>query len=248
MRDAINARLATLSLSDVDFGEFSSGLPEREGVAREGARHGSIGAGVAGPDRLERGQRLCPDVDDRASALLVALRATDGEPPRAVAGTLEVGPGERGRLRTAEQCVTHRPAERQFRAPARRGRGTRRDGGQGRLGERPGLPLCAAGGLPPEPGGGAPDTLAACRVGLAGRAVGGGDRGEGHPEGRGACARRGALGEVLGDGLGPGRHRRVAAAAGPGPPGAPGDLLTAPTLGLRLAAIARPIASFAGRK
>ena len=43
-------------------------LAERlSGLARRG-EDGSIGAGVAGPDRLERGQRLCPDVDDRAPA------------------------------------------------------------------------------------------------------------------------------------------------------------------------------------
>ena len=41
----------------------------------------------------------------------------------------------------------------------------------------------------------------------------------------------GALGEVRGDGLGPGRHRRVAAAASPGLPGAPGDLVAAPGVG-----------------
>ena len=57
------------------------------------------------------------------------------------------------------------------------------------------------------------------------------DRGEGHPEGRGARARRSALGEVLGNGLGPGRQRLVAAPAGPVLPGAPGGLVAAPGVG-----------------
>ena len=149
-------------------------------LARRG-EDGSTWAGAAGTDRLDRVERSGPDVDDRAAALLVALRAADGEPPRAVAGRLDVGPGERGRLRAAEQRVTHRPAERELRAAPRRGRGARRDRGQGRLGERPRLPLRAACGLPPEPGRGAPHTFAAGRVGLAGGAVRCRDRGEGHP-------------------------------------------------------------------
>ena len=182
-----------------------SAFPGPRGEAKTGAP----GPASARTDRLERVQRSGPDVDDRASALLVALRAADGEPPRAVAGRLDVGPGERGRLRAAEQRVTHRPAERELRAAPRRGRGARRDRGQGRLGERPGLPLRAACGLPPEPGHGAPHAFAAGRVGLAGGAVRGRDRGEGHPEGRGARTRRGALGEVLGNGLGPGAGQEV---------------------------------------
>ena len=190
-------------------------LAERLPRLARRSEDGSTWAGAARTDSLERVQRSGPDVDDRAAALLVALRAADGEPPRAVAGRLDVGPGERGRLRAAEQRVPHRPAQREFRAPPRRGRGARRDRGQGRLGERPGLPLRAARGLPPELGHGAPHAFAAGRVGLAGGAVRGRDRGEGHPEGRGAQTRRGALGEVLGNGLGPGRQRRVAAPAGP---------------------------------
>ena len=51
MPDAINARLATLSLSDVDFGEFSSELPKREGVAREGATETGA-SGPASPGRI----------------------------------------------------------------------------------------------------------------------------------------------------------------------------------------------------
>ena len=162
-------------------------LAERLPRLARRSEDGSTWAGVARTDSLERVERSGPDVDDRAAALLVALRAADGEPPRAVAGRVDVGPGERGRLRAAEQRVTHRPAERELRAAPRRGRGARRDRGQGRLGERPGLPLRAARGLPPEPGDGAPDAFAARRVGLAGGAVRCRDRGEGHPEGRGAC-------------------------------------------------------------
>ena len=43
-------------------------------LARRG-EDGSTWAGAARTDRLERSQRSGPDVDDRAAALLVALRA-----------------------------------------------------------------------------------------------------------------------------------------------------------------------------
>ena len=44
MPDAIDARLASLTLSDVDFGEFSPGLPEYEGVPADGVTETTVEA------------------------------------------------------------------------------------------------------------------------------------------------------------------------------------------------------------
>ena len=44
MPDAIDARLASLSLSDVDIGEFSGDSPEYEGIASEGATETTVEA------------------------------------------------------------------------------------------------------------------------------------------------------------------------------------------------------------
>ena len=44
MPDAIDARLASLSLRDVDIGEFSGDSPEYEGIASEGATETTVEA------------------------------------------------------------------------------------------------------------------------------------------------------------------------------------------------------------
>ena len=44
MPDAIDARLASLTLSDIDFGEFSPGLPEYEGVPADGVTETTVEA------------------------------------------------------------------------------------------------------------------------------------------------------------------------------------------------------------
>ena len=75
MPDAIDARLASLTLSDVDFGEFSPGRPDYEGVAAEGVTETTVTA-----EALQRRTDVGidpPDADEAAEGHQVALEGVD---------------------------------------------------------------------------------------------------------------------------------------------------------------------------
>ena len=71
MPDALDARLASLSLTDVDFGEFSPRLDEYEGAAGEGVTKTTVTA-----EAVQRGAAVAidpPDADEQADGHQVAL-------------------------------------------------------------------------------------------------------------------------------------------------------------------------------
>ena len=71
MPDALDARLASLTLSEVDFGEFSSDTPEYEGVADEGVTQTTVEAMA-----VQTGARVAidpPDADEDADGRQAAV-------------------------------------------------------------------------------------------------------------------------------------------------------------------------------
>ena len=75
MPDAIDARLASLSLSGVDFGEFDPGRPDYEAVVADGVTETTVEA-VA----LQRGAEVAidpPDADEDAGGFQVALAGVE---------------------------------------------------------------------------------------------------------------------------------------------------------------------------
>ena len=112
MPDALDARLASLTLSEVDFGEFSSDTPEYEGVADEGVTQTTVEAMA-----VQTGARVAidpPDADEDADGRQTAV--ADGTEV-----TVTVTSTDGSRTKTYRVRIGGRAGEEQSVVPCLRG-------------------------------------------------------------------------------------------------------------------------------